>query len=328
MWIAITMLILLTLLALAYLASLDGSYRVKRNRVILAAPEQVFAAIVDFKSWPQWSPWLMHETEAEVIYSENYQQEGGYYSWQGEFVGAGKLTHLSIKPGRSINQQIEFVRPFKSINQVNWNFESKDEGTLVSWEMVGSMPFFFRFMASQMEPMIGRDYELGLALLNGYMNTNAAHPQISFIGAENLDDFSYWAIPLVGSLRQLESARKSDIGVLEAAADGKAGLALTIYHQPDPLQSQYNVDIAISVDENTPHSNYTYRGFKGGRYFKMILHGDHEFLPMGWHALLSHCRMHKIKLDKTRPSLEIYQDSPAQCVHSNQVTTVLYIAIR
>jgi hypothetical protein len=38
MWIAITMLILLTLLALAYLAILDGSYRVKRNQPIQAAP--------------------------------------------------------------------------------------------------------------------------------------------------------------------------------------------------------------------------------------------------------------------------------------------------
>ena len=328
MWIVIGIIVLAILLSGVYLASLDGNYRVKRERVIQAPLQDVFAAIIDFKSWPHWSPWLMHEADAKIEYSENYQQEGGYYTWEGKIVGAGRLTHLGINPGRSINQQIEFTRPFKSVNQVNWRVESNEEGTRVSWEMVGSMPFFFRFMARQMEPMIGRDYELGLALLNGYLNDNAPHPKISFIGSETLDDFSYWAIPLNGNLRQLETARKNDIAILEAAAGGKSGLALTIYHQLDSLQSLYNAEIAIPVSENMPRSNYTRRVFKGGRYFKMTLHGDHEFLPLAWHALTSHCRMHKFKLDKKRPSIEIYHDDPAECEHSNQVSTVLYIAIK
>jgi len=77
-----------------------------------------------------------------------------------------------------------------------------------------------------------------------------------------------------------------------------------------------------------PDSNYTRRAFTGGRYFKMTLHGDHRFLPLAWYALSSHCRMHKIKLDKTRPSIEIYHDNPVECEHSNQISTVLYIAIK
>ncbi len=328
MWIAIIIVALLVLAAIAYLASLKGDFQVKRNREIAAPPAQVFAAIVDFKSWPQWSPWLIHEPGAEINYSDKFQQEGGYFSWDGERVGAGKLSHLDINPNHSIRQEIEFTRPFKSINQVHWSFEEKQDSTIVSWEMIGKMPFFLRFMVKQMEPMIGRDYELGLALLNGYVNAEAAHPQISFIEREELADFFYWAIPLQGNLRQLETARKGDIATLEAAAEGQAGLPLCLYHHFDPGQLKYDAEIAIPVAENAPASNYTRRQFHGGLYFKMHLRGAHEFLPLGWYALISHCRMHKIRLDFERPSLEIYNNDPSSCENSNQVLSTLYIAIR
>ena len=60
----------------------------------------------------------------------------------------------------------------------------------------------------------------------------------------------------------------------------------------------------------------------------MTLRGAHAFLPLAWHALGCHCRMHKIKIDKSRPALEIYHDDPATTDDSNQVTTVIYLPIR
>lgn len=328
MWIVLAIVIAIPLALVIYLSTQKGAYRVSRSLEIDASSESVFAAIVDFKTWPEWSPWLMHEPDARIDYSDGYQLEGGSYSWDGKLVGAGKLTHLSINPPARIDQQIEFKRPFKSINQVCWKFEDRGDQTLVTWEMSGRMPFLFRFMTRRMEPMIGRDYDLGLALLNGYLNHATSHPTIGFDGAQELEDFSYWAIPRNGNLRQLEAARQSDIETLQAAARGKTGLALTLYHQFDPLSSNYQAEIAIPVTDGTPLSNYTRREFKGGRYFCMTLGGDHKFLPLGWYALSSHCRMHRVKPDMVRPALEIYHDNPAETGDSNQVRTALYLPIK
>jgi hypothetical protein len=327
MWILIA--IAVTVLApLIYLACLDGSFRVRRSLEIEAPLEQAFAAVVDLRSWPQWSPWLLHEPDAKLIYSDDYQTEGGYYSWAGKAVGAGKLTHIEIRPQRSIHQQIEFLKPFKSVNQVNWEFEKLGDKTLVSWEMSGRMPFLFRFMAKGMEPMIGRDYELGLALLGGYLNRAMAHPALVIAGPEKLEDFGYWAIPCNGNLRQLEAARRGCIETLRGNAAARIGLSLTLYHGFDPYAAQFQAEIAVPVNDNPPPSNYQLRRFTGGRYIKITLRGDLRFVPLGWHALASHCRLHKLKIEPQRLALEIYGDDPGAAIDSNRTITTLYLPIK
>ncbi len=327
MWIAVAILALIPLAGVAYLASLDGSLRVRRSRDIEAPVETVFDAVADLKSWPEWSPWLLHEPETDLVYSEDYRHEGGYYRWDGKHTGAGKLTQVSIEPGRRISQQIEFLRPFKSTSQVNWEFEADGARTRVSWEMQGQMPFLFRFMSERMRPLLERDYDLGLALLGGYVNADSPHPELGFAGRQTLDDFGYWSIPCNGNLRQIEAARQSSIDTLMTAARGRHGLAFTLYHRFDPMAAGYRAEFAIPVIEKTPQSNYIRREFAGGNYFQLTLRGGQEFIPLGWHALQSHCRMHKIKLDPSRPALEIYHDDAA-ATGSNTNTTTLYLAIR
>lgn len=328
MWITLAILVALPLAALIYLATLDGTFNVRRSLEIRAPADSVFDVVVDLESWPHWSPWLIHEPGTKLVYSDDCKREGGHYSWDGKVVGAGRLTHISIKPGRSIRQQIDFERPFKASNEVAWEFEARGDRTLVSWEMHGRMPFLFRFMTRKMEPMISRDYDLGLALLSGYVNGAAPHPQLAFGGRQKLDAFSYWSIPCRGNLRQLEATRQSNIDALMAAAAGKTGLALTLFHQFDPMASSYDAEVAIPITEQTPASNYTRREFGGGDYFRMTLHGDHRFLPLAWYALGCHCRMHGIKTDRSRPALEIYHEDPGATDDSNQITTALYIAVR
>ena len=328
MWIALSVLAALLLAAIVYLLTVDGRFRVERSLEIAAPAKTVFDTVADFRSWPEWSPWLLHEPDAELVYSDNCNREGGYYSWNGEHIGAGRMTHVELRPNAAIQQQIDFLRPFKASHRVAWAFENRGEKTLVNWEMSGRMPFLFRFMAARIEPVIGRDYELGLALLNGFIDAGAEHPQLSFDDREQLEDFSYWSIPCNGNLRQLEAARDNSLEALMQAAGDNTALSLTIYRNLDPLAAHYQAEVAIPVASSTPDSNYTRREFRGGAYYRMTLRGGHQFLPLGWYALYSHCRMRRLKLDRARPALEIYHVRPAETADSNRVTTVLYAPLK
>jgi len=328
MWIALALAAIVVLAGLAYLLSQDGRFRVERSLEIAAPARNVFDTVAAFRSWPEWSPWLLHEPDAELDFSDDSNQAGGSYGWNGKYIGAGKITHLELRPNSAIEQQIDFLRPFKARHRVAWSFEDRGGTTLTSWEMSGRMPFLLRFMAARIEPMIGRDYELGLAMLNGFLDDETEHPRLQFDGREELDDFSYWSIPCNGNLRQLEAARDSSLEALIRAAEGKTGLGLTLYRRFDPKAGQFQAEFAIPVTSETPGSNYTRREFRGGAYFKMTLRGAHRFLPLGWYALYSHCRLLRLHVDRSRPALEIYHSVPADTADSNRITTVLYAPLK
>lgn len=326
MWITLTIIVGIIIVGLVYLATLDGSYHVRRKLECDIPVEELFEAILDFRQWPDWNPWLLHEPDAIIETSDNCQQESGYYRWDGKVVGAGTLTHISIEANRRIQQEIEFLRPFKSVNEINWYFENRNGKSLVEWEMLGSMPFLFRFMAKTTESMIARDYDLGLILLLGHLRPDAPHPKLAFRGRENLDDFHYWSIPFVGRLRELQASRKTSLASLEKTAADHAGLGLTLYRKIDEDQASFDAEFAVPVSGKLPESGYPTRTFSGGLYFQVELSGDQDFLPLAWYAAFAHCRMHKIRLDKSRPSLEIYQKISVE--DSNQTRTVLYLPVK
>lgn len=318
----------LVLAPLLYLACLDGRFRLRRSIEVEVPVEQVFNAVADLASWPQWNPWLLHEADADLVFSENCKAEGGYYSWSGRLVGAGKLTHVEIRPQHSIHQQIELTRPFKALNRVDWEFEGQGNKTLLSWEMSVKMPFLRRFMTKTMEASSARDLELGLAMLGGYLDPSMPHPVPAFAGTEELESFTYWSIPCNGNLRQLEASRRSSIDALRANAAARIGLSFTLYHRFDPYASQFQAEIAVPVSDHPPASNYRLRRFDGGHYIKMTLQGDLAFVPLGWHLLASHCRMQKLKPEPRRPALEIYSDDPGATEDAQQGSTTLYLPVK
>ncbi len=222
---------------LIYLSTLDGEYTVDRSLTIDAPRDRVFAAIVDFKTWPDWSPWLLHEPDTRLEYSENYDQEQGSYTWDGKMVGAGRLTHVSLEPERSIEQRIEFTRPFKAVSRVAWQFGEVDGQTEVHWIMQGEMPFLFRFMTEMTRQMIAKDYDLGLHLLNGYLNQDSPHPRFEFIGSEEVKGFNYAYESFSGYHEAMVKAMQEGFPrLLEQTRDRDIidGFPSSVYHKADP----------------------------------------------------------------------------------------------
>jgi hypothetical protein len=328
MWLIFGAIAALLLVGLGYLLRSKGRFHARRSLEIRLPPAAVYTAVVDLKSWPLWSPWLLHELDTDIDFSDDYRLEGGYCRWNGKRAGAGKLTQIALVPHSRVEQKLEFGRPLKSVCQVSWGFDARGDATLVSWELAGRKSFPLRHLAARTETTIDRDLELGLALLGGYLDDNSPHPALEFGGAENLEDFSYWAIPCNGKLRQLESARQPAIDTLTGAAAGRTGLPLTLYHRFEPYDTELHAEIAVPIDRVTPKSNYTRREFSGGSYLKITLRGDHRFLPLGWHALYSHCRMHRYRQDRARPALEIYLAGPQRGGNSNATETALYLPLR
>lgn len=326
-------LILIITVPLLYLATLDGHYKVRRSLVIRQDRKTIFDKLRDFTTWRDWSPWIMHEPDTALTFADTPDLEDGWYSWDGRYIGAGKLTHTGFTDNEKITQTLEFTRPFKSTCEVWWELEPVDDGsTRLHWNMRGCMPFLFRFMAGKMPAMIGKDFETGLHLLHGALVADAERPTFTFEGPTDLPDSTAATIAFSGHIDDMKAAMQEGFpGLLHALEVNNIepnGHPFTVYHKVDLKQMHFACDMAVPIAQETTLDNHTAKTLPGGQYYKVLVKGSYEFLELAWYQAYAHLQMLKIKPQHARPSREVYENDPREVGHTNEIRTALYIPIR
>jgi uncharacterized protein YndB with AHSA1/START domain len=166
-WIAILVIAAVAVI-LGFAASRPGSFRVARTDFIEAPPEKVFVLINDFHLWQQWSPWEKLDPAMTRALSGTTNGVGAIYNWSGnKKVGEGRMEIASAEPPARLVIKLEFVKPWKASNTVEFILNGRADGTEVTWSMMGASPFMFKLMGlfMNMDQMIGGDFERGLANL-------------------------------------------------------------------------------------------------------------------------------------------------------------------
>lgn len=317
MSVALVILILLIAVGAIWLSSQPAEYQVKRSRTIQASPDTLFSTISDLKSWPQWSPWLIHEPDAQMDYSDTPTDVDSWYTWNGRLIGAGKITHTALHAPNLIQQRIDFKKPMKSTSDTQFQIEEVDaEKTMVTWSMSGKMPFLFRWMSSKMDKWVGTDYEIGLIQLAQMVSDKEEPFKLSFTRQIETTDTHYIFAHYEGSTGAMPDTMKETFPVLlQAAID--AGLSptdvpFTLYHRYDPDKDFASCDMCLPVNNQEQLSGYSSGALPGKKYFRTEMHGSYDFFPQAWYAAFSHIRFAKLKFDKTSPMVERYVTDPRE----------------
>jgi len=161
--------LVLIIAAIAYIATRPTDFRIQRSAQLSAPADVVHSIINDLHRWGQWSPYDKRDPNMKKTYEGPSAGPGAIYIWNGnKQVGEGRLTIVESKPGQLVSMRLEFSRPFKCNNHVNFKIDPSDGGTRVSWIMDGKNNFMGKFMSviMDMDKMVGSDFEQGLANLN------------------------------------------------------------------------------------------------------------------------------------------------------------------
>jgi hypothetical protein len=154
---------------LAYAASRPDKFRVQRSIRIDAPPEKVFPFLADFRRWSAWSPWEGKDPAMKKSIAGAASGKGAVYEWSGNSkVGQGRMQIIESVPPASVRVQLDFMKPFEAHNVAEFLLgRAGSGGTDVTWAMYGPSPFMARLMGvfMNMDRMIGRDFEAGLAAL-------------------------------------------------------------------------------------------------------------------------------------------------------------------
>ncbi|CDX52611.1 conserved exported hypothetical protein [Mesorhizobium plurifarium] len=150
---------------LVYAATRPNDFVVTRSASINAPAETIFPLINDFRRWPEWSPFEKLDPGMQRTLSGADSGKGAAYAWEGSSkAGKGRMEITSSVPPSQVALKLDFEKPFRANNTVDFTLSPSGEGTTVTWAMRGARPFMAKLMGLFMnfDALIGRDFEAGL----------------------------------------------------------------------------------------------------------------------------------------------------------------------
>jgi uncharacterized protein YndB with AHSA1/START domain len=151
-------------------AAKPDTFSVQRGTTMKAPPEKIFSLINDFHQWGKWSPWENRDPAMTRSFSGAESGRGAVYAWEGnKNVGSGRMEILDASTPSKITIKLDFFKPFEAHNTAEFTMLPHADATSVNWVMDGPAPFMSKMMQvfMNMDRMIGKDFEAGLANLKG-----------------------------------------------------------------------------------------------------------------------------------------------------------------
>lgn len=153
---------------LAVASMKPDTLHVERTARIDAPPQEIFPLIEDFRRWGPWSPYEKRDPAMKRSYGGAERGEGAVYAWEGNRdIGKGRMEIVESVPPSRVALKLDFAEPFEAHNVVQFTLEPEGAATRVTWAMQGPSSFVSKLMSVfiDMDDMIGRDFEAGLANL-------------------------------------------------------------------------------------------------------------------------------------------------------------------
>jgi hypothetical protein len=159
----------LVAILLVVVATRPDTYHVERSTKIEAPPDIIFAAVSDFRAFPEWSPWQKRDPAMKTTISTPSAGVGATYAWEGnKQVGKGKMTLTESQAPTHTKERLEFLEPYPTVADTGFNIKAESgNAATVTWYMDGKATFMGKAMSlvMNMDKAIGKDFEEGLVNL-------------------------------------------------------------------------------------------------------------------------------------------------------------------
>ncbi len=299
---------------------------------IAASVESVHSVIVNFRTWPVWSPWLYLEPEAQLEYRGTIGEAGHGYDWSGHKVGAGGMT-LTGTSLEQVDCDLEFLKPFKSSARVK--FELQEVGadrTRVTWHMDSRLPVFLFFMTTTMSGMIRSDYRRGLAMLKDYIEEGEVHSRCTVEGVVNIDAMDYVGCTATTPMAQLAETMKTSFAQLYAGLEAGAfvsnGKPFCIHDRMNYRRDTGTYIAAVPVSKVASVAAPLAAGHRPACSALKVIHtGPYRHLGNAWAMLISEARHRKLKARKSVAPFMRYCDD-LETTPAMELVTELYLPLR
>lgn len=330
--------ILIALIAgFIYISVQPSTYAFSRSKIIEAPKPVVFNLVNNFKSWPRFSPWLEQDNEAILTYNEIAIGLNSAYSWNGAVLGEGNMKTIGVNANDSINQKIEFIKPFESNSNINWYFEDTKEGTKVTWEMNGKQDFMTKMYTAfngSIEENTAKDFDRGLFKLDSIAKVDIKKYDVVVNGVTKYAGGFHLYNTTATSMVNFKSKMQSMIEELMTFAGRNriktSGNLFVIYHKWDTENNSVMFSCALPtpnkiVSTDTSILTGQLAPFKA---LKTTLTGDYSNLQEAWNKAMSHIKENNLTQDENGVSIESYLNTPVRTPNPANLITEIFIPLK
>ncbi|MDN3666445.1 GyrI-like domain-containing protein [Algibacter miyuki] len=333
----ILFLLLISIIGTAiYIAVQPNEFSFSKSRIIAAPTSIIFNEVNDYKNWTEFSPWLEQEPTATLTYLDPSSGVNSGYTWHGDLLGQGSMTTLNVIENKNISQKLNFITPYESEADVEWTFESQNEGTKVTWIMSGKQDFMTKMYTAfngPMEDMVGPDFERGLFKLDSVTVASMKKYSIKNTGITTHGGGYYLYNTASCKISELPVQIQKTLPKLgQYAAKNQiqiAGSPFIIYHNWDDENNAVMFSYCIPTTEKivSEESDVLTGQLQPFRAVKTVLTGNYSNLKEAWEKAMSYIPENGLNVLEGGTTLEIYRNDPAKTPNPADWITEIYIAI-
>jgi len=310
----IVVILLVAIGFVVWMAFLPSVLSIERRLTIAASSQSVYSALRSLGTWPAWNPWLLQEPNTKLTYSETDDEVGSWLAWQGQWLGAGRVTHTHLQSTTQVHSQLTFEHPKRSPADIIWHLKPVTGGTEVNACLRNRLPFLMRWLNAKMSQQLALDLDIGLARLAMSVGDDSDPLVLQFVGVVTEPACHYVALRYEGSLQQRPEAMRAGYMRLAEWVEQHNmepnGTPLALYHKLNPKTQWVVCDMALPVEHPQAVDDVFVGELPERRYLRTVLTGDYHYLEQAWHAAFSHLRLRRFKRQPDAPLLESYLNDP------------------
>lgn len=329
------LLLLLAVIAVTvFIATQEGKYDIKKERVINVPKAVLYNYINDFKNWENVGILTNSDTTVVYTYSENSSGKGAQMSWKKDN-STGKIETVKLAENDSIMQNA-VVDDLNS--EISWTFKDTLKSTKVTLRLKGNLSFLEKANALLKG---GSNEKMEASLEKGLNNIdNFLVKELSIFDIDVKDELvtktgAFYLGHLVNS--KIEDINKKAAEYFPKLQDFVKtnkivtnGSPFILYKSFDKTQGNASYLICIPIKEEiftTPGSE-----FEGGNLLpftalKTTLKGDYSHLRKAWAKAEKHIADKALQENTTGQYVEMYSKGVTKTKKPSEWVTDIYIPI-
>lgn len=325
--------------ASVYIATKDGSYQIEKQQMIAAPQEVIYDEVNDFTTWQDWEAWSRNDEDLIINYGETTSGEGATYTYKSEESGEGEIKTIKAIPHSSIDQTITIKTTFgKSISDIYWKFEEKNDSTLVTWGLKGDQTFMekasFLFQDESLGEMMKPKFEKGLSNLKAEIRKEMESYTINVDGITQHGGGYYMYLTTASKISQVTDRMEK---MVSEVGNYMTSNNIEIIGKPFILYNEWNVERGTAIysaayftpsEVITPQESAVLNGFMPNqKTLKTTLNGDYDNLQEAWEKAYTYITSNGLTVSEESEGFEVYVVGPKDNANPAEWITQIYIPL-